>query len=144
MPDTTATKTNNGQQAGTGDNCSSQKAKIKESPVVASFVTRSKKRKHPEIVTRSNVLPESDDQQQSVTLGGFLFKRDGVGWECRDVVYIEDPVTGKRLRKRPYLAHLSRTNYEEIKTTAATPETLTVALIEWAKSKRERKQQVKK
>lgn len=143
MPDTTAIKTDNGH-IGTGDNSSPQKAKVEKPSLVAQLVTRSKKRNCPEIVTRSNVLPESDDMRQSITLGGFLFKRDGVGWECRDVIYIEDPVTGKKRRKRPYLAHLSRTNYEEMRKEAPTPETLTESLITWAKNKQKGKQQISK
>ena len=85
------------------------------------------------------MLPEEPDGKQSVTLGGFLFKRDGVGWECRDVVYIEDPTTGKRKRKKPYLSHLSRTNYEAMKQKNPAPETLTVALIDWATAKKKEK-----
>lgn len=112
---------------------------MKEPPPVAPLVTRSRKRKTPAIVTRSNVLPEDNDQRQSVTLGGFLFKRDGVGWECRDVIYIEDPITKKRTRKRPYLSHLSRTKYEEMKHKNPTPQMLTLALIQWAKTKQAKK-----
>lgn len=85
------------------------------------------------------MLPEETDGKQSVTLGGFLFKRDGVGWECRDVVYIEDLATGKRTRKKPYLSHLSRTNYEAMKQKNPTPQTLTAALIDWATAKKKEK-----
>lgn len=85
------------------------------------------------------MLPEQDDGKQSVTLGGFLFKRDGVGWECRHVVYVEELATGKRKRKKPYLSHLSRTNYEAMKKKNPTPETLTAALIDWAEVKKKEK-----
>lgn len=135
----------NGQN-GTGDTSPHHQAEVKQKTPVAPLVTRSTKTpttttRKPERVTRSagGVLPEDTDEKQSVTLEGFLFKRDGVGWECRETVYIEAEGTGKRQRKRPYLAHLSRTNYEKMKAKCSTDSDLAAKLIEWAKRKKAEK-----
>ena len=144
MPATTATAHG---QLGTGDTSPTHQAQVKQKASVAPFVTRSSS--PPTTTTRKpdpnhdrkprpivdGVLPEDNNENKSVTLEGFLFKRDGVGWECRSVVYIEDEATRKQKRKRPYLAHLSRTNYEELKRKNTTAEALTVALVRWAKAK---------
>lgn len=138
-------------QFGTGDTSLFQQAEVKQTASVAPLVTRSNStpttttkkpdrnhdRKPRPIV--DGVLPEDDDERKSITLEGFLFKRDGVGWECRSVVYVEDEATKKQKRKRPYLAHLSRTNYEEMKRKNTTADTLTVALVRWAKAKKKEK-----
>jgi len=148
MPATTATAYG---QNGTGDNAPHQKAEVAQVKPVAPFVTRSKRppttttdkpdrnpvRKISAIV--DGVLPEDDGDRKSITLEGFLFKRDGVGWECRSVVYVPNPQTEKKERKRPYLAHLSRTKYEAMKAKNKTKEALTLALVEWAKSKQKEK-----
>jgi hypothetical protein len=65
-------------------------------------------------------------------VGTYQFRRDGVGWECREII-------GKGAdRKRTYLAHLSRAHYERMKEKASTEGELTERLLEWADGKRER------
>jgi hypothetical protein len=78
-------------------------------------------------------LPTDDDEKKSLTVGRYQFRKDGAGWECREII-------GKGAsRKRPYLAHLSRTRYEKMQAKSATEEELAMKLIEWADGKREEK-----
>jgi hypothetical protein len=68
-----------------------------------------------------------------LTVGRYQFRKDGAGWECREII-------GKGAsRKRPYLAHLSRTRYEKMQASSATGEELAMKLIEWADGKRKEK-----
>lgn len=77
-----------------------------------------------------SVLPMDDDEKKSLTMGRYQFRKDGAGWECREII-------GKgAARKRPYLAHLSRARYEEMRTDAGTREELERELIEWADMKK--------
>jgi hypothetical protein len=73
-------------------------------------------------------------EKKSVTLGRYQFRKDGVGWQCRESVG-----RGSH-RKRPYLAYLSRTAYEAMQAKAPTREQLEEALLQWADQKREEKQ----
>jgi hypothetical protein len=78
-------------------------------------------------------LPTDDNEKKSRTIGRYQFRKDGAGWECREII-------GKGARrKRPYLAHLSRSTYERMQTSSATQEELERKLIEWADKKREEK-----
>lgn len=80
-----------------------------------------------------SVLPTDDDEKKSLTVGRYQFRKDGAGWECREIV-------GKGAnRKRTYLAHLSRHRYEQMQSQAFTPEALERILLEWADGKREEK-----
>jgi len=79
-------------------------------------------------------LPTDDDEKKSLTVGRYQFRKDGAGWECRQIV-------GKGAsRKRPYLAHLSRTRYEKMQASATTTDELQAELIAWADERRARKQ----
>ena len=99
--------------------------------------TRSQKGRGVKAGTGSRVpalLPTGDEGSQSLTLAGrYQFRRDGVGWECREIV---GKGTG---RKRPYLAHLSRAHYERMQANTRTRAELETALIEWADRKRAEK-----
>jgi hypothetical protein len=81
----------------------------------------------------SSLLPTNDDEKKSLTVGRFQFRKDGAGWECREIV-------GKGAsRKRPYLAHLSRTRYEQMQKENETTGELEAALIAWAKEQQRTK-----
>jgi hypothetical protein len=80
-----------------------------------------------------SLLPTDNDEKKSRTVGRYMFRRDGVGWECREII-------GKgAARKRPYLAHLSRTRYEKMMDSVASSKDLEGKLIAWADAQRKRK-----
>lgn len=81
----------------------------------------------------SSLLPTDDDEKKSLTVGRYQFRKDGAGWECREII-------GKGAsRKRPYLAHLSRTRYENMREAATTTDDLEAKLIAWADEQRAKK-----
>jgi len=46
--------------------------------------------------------------------GGYEWRREGAGWDLRKVVWVETATGGKQ-RKRPYLGHLSKSAFGELK-----------------------------
>jgi hypothetical protein len=83
----------------------------------------------------ASLLPTGAGKRKSVTVGRYQFCKDGVGWRCREIV-------GRGpLRKRPYLAYLSRAAYLRMQVEAPTREELEEKLIEWADKKRDEKPQ---
>lgn len=79
------------------------------------------------------LLPTENDQKKTLTLGRYLFRQDGAGWECKETV-------GKGAsRKRVYLKHLSRTRYQEMQSEAKTKEDLQERLLQWAEKERSQK-----
>src|SRR5262249_16255186 len=89
--------------------------------------TRSQRAKKKNTGTDSGtLLPTDDDEKKSLTVGRYQFRKDGAGWECREIV-------GKGAnRRRQNLAHLSREKYEDIQAKAKDREELAKSLIEWA------------
>src|SRR5262249_42118881 len=72
----------------------------------------------------ASVLPAGAGKKKSVTIGRYQFCKDGMGWRCREIV-------GRgSLRKRPYLAYLSRAAYERMQVETPTREELEEKLIE--------------
>jgi len=45
---------------------------------------------------------------------GYEWRKNGAGWDLRKVVWIESATSGKQ-RKRPYLGHLSKSAFGELK-----------------------------
>ena len=83
----------------------------------------------------ASVLPAGAGKKKSVTIGRYQFCKDGMGWRCREIV-------GRgSLRKRPYLAYLSRAAYERMHVETPSREELEEKLIEWADEKRDEKLQ---
>lgn len=83
--------------------------------------------------TRS-YLPVDESGQQSRTVAGrYQFRRDGAGWECREIVG-----SGTE-RKRPYLAYLPRSIYDHMLAASQTEGELEASLIQWADRRREDK-----
>lgn len=81
----------------------------------------------------SSLLPTDDDEKKSLTVGRYQFRKDGAGWECREII-------GKGAsRKRPYLSHLSRTKYAKMQADALTSDELEGKLIEWADEQKAQK-----
>lgn len=113
-----------------------QRAKVHSEPQTVSLPsgTRSRGKRTAKSGTGSrSVLPTDDDEKKSLTVGRYQFRKDGAGWECREIV-------GKGTsRKRTYLAHLSRNRYEQMQANSETEEALERILLEWADEKREEK-----
>jgi hypothetical protein len=113
-------------------------ASVEMTPIAAAFDagTHSRKGKKKTSETApSSLLPADGDEKKSVTIGRYQFRKDDVGWECREIV------GNGAHRKRPYLAYLSRARYETMQVNAATPQELQEKLLEWADQKREEKLQ---
>jgi hypothetical protein len=45
---------------------------------------------------------------------GYEWRKNGAGWDLRKVVWVESATSGKQ-RKRPYLGHLSKSAFAEMK-----------------------------
>lgn len=58
--------------------------------------------------------PKERRRARPPKVSGYGWRRDGAGWELRKTVYIETG-TGTRKRKRPYVAHLSKSAFAEMK-----------------------------
>ncbi len=86
--------------------------------------------------SRIELLPTQNDQKKTLTLGCYLFKSDGPGWECKETI-------GKgATRKRVYLKHLSRTRYEKMQSESTTRDELEKTLIAWADEARTKKRNI--
>lgn len=133
MPATTATAHG---QTRTGINSPFQVATVITTKATAPLVigTDSKRCHRRKVGTRSNsLLPTNDDEKKSLTVGRYQFRKDGVGWECREII-------GKGAsRKRTYLAHLSRTKYQAMQRACKTTSELQDTLIAWAEEQKRTK-----
>lgn len=119
MPDTTAEAKG---QTGTG-NSSPKKVAIKAPKKDAAFTT----------VTRSRAPTPEDEEQKSFTVDRYHFRKDGAGYECREVI-------GKgKDRKRPYLAYLSKALFDDLKTKSKTQKELQDRILKWASDKKKEK-----
>jgi hypothetical protein len=118
MPDLTASVVADASSAPFDAGTLSRKAKKEIAGTVSAFL-----------------LPTGADKKKSVTIGRYQFCKDGAGWRCSEIV------GGGSLRKRSYLAYLSRASYLRMQLAAATREELEEKLIEWADKKRSEKPQ---
>lgn len=111
-------------------------AAVKTAKIAAPLTTGTGSRKAKRSISgtgSSSLLPTDDDEKKSLTVGRYQFRKDGAGWECRQIV-------GKGAsRKRPYLSHLSRTRYEKMQAEATRTGELEAALIAWADEQRRTK-----
>jgi hypothetical protein len=80
-------------------------------------------------VTRSGIPADEDDEPKSFTVDRYHFRKDGAGYECREVIG-----RGKE-RKRPYLAYLSRTTLDKMRAESATGDELENRIRKWAKGR---------
>ena len=130
MPNATATAHG---QTGTGISSPFQAATVSVAKATAPLTvgTGSKRGHRRKAGTRSSsLLPTDDDEKKSLTVGRFQFRKDGAGWECREII-------GKGAsRKRSYLAHLSRTKYEAMQRACQTTSELQDRLIAWAEEQK--------
>jgi hypothetical protein len=64
---------------------------------------------------------------------GYEWRREGAGWDLRKVIYV-DTATGGKQRKMPYLAHLSKSAFAEMKRKHK-GKALDAAIQQWIKDK---------
>jgi hypothetical protein len=57
--------------------------------------------------------PGQKRQARPPSVTGYNWRKDGAGWDLRKDIYIEE--NGVRKRKQPYLAHLSREAFQDLK-----------------------------
>lgn len=87
----------------------------------------------PDAVTRSRVPITGDDERKSFTLDGYHFRKDGAGYECREVI-------GKgTARKRPYLSYLSRAELSRMQRETKSAKALEEHIKKWADQKKAQK-----
>jgi hypothetical protein len=58
--------------------------------------------------------PKSRKSARPPAVSGYSWRKDGAGWQLRKSVYESDG-TGTTKRRRPYVAHLSRSAFQEMK-----------------------------
>lgn len=59
--------------------------------------------------------PPAGASHKPPRIEGYFWRKDGAGWELRKSVYLYNPATGNNERKQPYIAHLSREKFQEMK-----------------------------
>ena len=59
-------------------------------------------------------LPGQKRQAKPPSVTGYHWRREGVGWDLRKDVYVTGN-NGEKKRKQPYVAHLSREAFRELK-----------------------------
>jgi hypothetical protein len=58
--------------------------------------------------------PKAKAAKKTPKPSGFEWRNNGAGWDLRKVVWVESATSGKQ-RKRPYLGHLSKSAFGELK-----------------------------
>ena len=74
-------------------------------------------------------LPKEKRRARPPKVTGYTWRKDGAGWELRKSVYVETD-TGIRKRRLPYVAHLSKSAFQEMKR-AHRGAALERAIAEW-------------
>jgi hypothetical protein len=59
-------------------------------------------------------LPKEKRRARPPNVTGYTWRKDGAGWELRKSVYVVSD-TGIRKRRLPYVAHLSKSAFQELK-----------------------------
>jgi hypothetical protein len=80
-----------------------------------SPVKRSKERPRPmadETPKRAR-MPVQKRTKKPPSVTGYYWRKEGAGWDLRKPIYVEE--NGARKRKQPYIAHLSREAFQELK-----------------------------
>jgi hypothetical protein len=63
---------------------------------------------------RKAKAPKDKRRTRPPKVTGYTWRKDGAGWELRKLVYVETD-TGIRKRRLPYVAHLSKSAFGELK-----------------------------
>ena len=64
--------------------------------------------------TKERPLPKGKKSARPPSVAGYTWRKDGAGFQLRKTVYESDGA-GTTKRKRPYVAHLSKSAYQEMK-----------------------------
>ena len=109
-------------------------------PFVAPAATRGKQAKKPAFATSGSrvSLPNEDEAERPPNVGNYFFERNGAGWQCKEVVYVQDVATGATKRQRPYVAYLSRKTWQQM-TAKHPPAELEANLLSWIEEKKGKK-----
>jgi hypothetical protein len=82
-----------------------------------------------------SLLPSGAGKKKLVTIGRYQFRKDIVGWRCREITSGGE---GRKLLSQAYLSHAT---YEAMQAEVTSREELEAKLIEWADKKREERAQ---
>jgi hypothetical protein len=74
--------------------------------------------------------PTSSRTKSPPKMDNYTWRKDGAGWELRKAVYDVDD-TGIRKRRLPYVAHLSKSAFAEMKKRHKGDRALTAAIAQW-------------
>lgn len=83
-----------------------------KAPVIAT--RGSKTIKSSRLAVKQSPKPKTGTSRKPPTTSGYEWRKNGAGWDLRKVIYIESATSGKQ-RKRPYLGHLSKSAFADIK-----------------------------
>ena len=111
-------------------------------PFVAPVATRGRQAKKPAVAPSGNKvgLPIEDDTDRPPNLGNYFFERNGAGWQCKEVIYVQNVATGTTKRQRPYVAYLSRKTWQTMTARHSGAE-LETALRQWIEKRKSEKEQ---
>jgi len=83
-------------------------------PNRAQSVTRNEKpAKSSKLISKRTRKPAQKRAKKPVAVTGYHWRQHGAGWDLRKDLYVTS--NGLRKRKQPYLAHLSREAFRELK-----------------------------
>jgi hypothetical protein len=74
----------------------------------------SKPVKSSQLMTKRTRKPAQKTTKKPPSVTGYTWRKDGAGWQLRRTVYESDD-TGIRKRRLPYVAHLSKSAFAEMK-----------------------------
>jgi hypothetical protein len=70
--------------------------------------------KRSKLMTKRTRKPKSQAAKRPPRPSGYEWRKNGAGWDLRKVVWVDTATSGKQ-RKRPYLGHLSKSAFQEMK-----------------------------
>jgi hypothetical protein len=65
-------------------------------------------------MTKRTRKPTQKRAAKPTTVSGYHWRKNGAGWDLRKDVYVTSN-NGERKRKQPYIAHMSREAFRELK-----------------------------
>src|SRR5262249_4174186 len=84
-------------------------------PKQTRSVTRNKAPvKSSQLMIKRTRKPTQKRTKKPVTVSGYHWRKNGAGWDLRKSVYVTSN-NGEKTRKQPYVAHMSREAFGELK-----------------------------
>ncbi len=65
-------------------------------------------------MTKRTRKPKQKRAPKPVTVSGYHWRKNGAGWDLRKSVYVTSN-SGEKKRKQPFVAHLSKSTFGELK-----------------------------